>query len=857
MTLNPYRLPRTALPNRYRIRLEPDLDSLTFTGTVAVDLTIQHETDTLVLNSAEIEIDHAVLGRGDHRIEVTAISYDQAMERATLRLAEPAPAGAYTLEMTHRGLINDQLRGLYKSVYRDSEGVEHVIATSQCQSTDARRIFPCWDEPDFKATFQTTMVIPEGLTGFSNTREVSRAPTADGRVELVFAETMKMSSYLLAFIVGPFEATEPVLVRGTPIRVIVPKGNLHLTETALENAVFCFEYLADYYGIPYPGDKLDHIAIPDFAAGAMENVGLITYRDPYLIIDGARATQAELQNSLDVVGHEIAHQWFGDLVTLRWWEGAWLNEAFASFMEYKATDAKKPEWKRWLGFANLEIPWAMGVDQLKTTRPIEFEVNAPSEVDEMFDAITYGKGSAVLRMIEQFIGEEAFRNGVGNYLRKHAYGNTVTADLWESLDQASEWPVGKIMDTWVYQAGFPQIEVTSVPGGVKLSQRRFLAIPDESDTTTWKIPIQIRGVAAGRVFTDKVLLEEDELMVPVEGELAFLVANAGGHGFYRTSYDSGLFRLLLDNLADLDDIERYALVSDTWALVRSSQVPASSFLDLVGLFKEETEPAIWSAVLGGLGALEHHAMAETARPLFEAFVRGLVGPALTRLGWTPAEGESDLTRKLRGDLIGAMGRLGNDPATLSQARTVAASVLAGDAVEPEVAIASLGLYAHHGDADAYSTLWRAYQEASTPLEKNRFLRAMASVATPDCAVSTVDKIVEGEIRTQDGFWVFARLLTSRTGPVAWKRARSRWDGVIAAMPGMTRRRVVEGISALSQPEVAADVKAFFAEHPIPEAAKALAQNLELLDANVLLRARETPVVESYFQAGASGPRLDT
>jgi puromycin-sensitive aminopeptidase len=378
--------------------------------------------------------------------------------------------------------------------------MEHSLATSQCQATDARRIFPCWDEPDFKATYQTTMVVAPGLEAYSNTAELDRVSREDGRVEFRFDRTMKMSTYLLAFIAGPFEATEPRVVRGTPIRIIVPRGNVHLTGIAMENAVFCFEYLSDYYGIPYPGDKLDHIAIPDFAAGAMENVGLITYRDAYLVIDPEKASQSELQNSLDVIGHEIAHQWFGNLVTMAWWEGAWLNEAFASFMELKATAAMRPEWKRWLAFQNLEVPWAMGTDQLASTRPIEFEVTAPEEVDQMFDAITYGKGSAVLHMIDDFIGVENFRKGVGDYLRKHSYANTVTSDLWEGLDGASDEPVSSIMDTWVYQRGFPQVDVKGIKGGIRLGQRRYLVIPDETDTTIWKVPVLIRGSADGTEF---------------------------------------------------------------------------------------------------------------------------------------------------------------------------------------------------------------------------------------------------------------------------------------------------------------------------------------------------------------------
>ncbi len=846
MSDNPYRLPRLVIPSAYELTLEPDLETFTFNGQVSITIGVVEEVESIVLNCADMTIDSARVIGDRTTIEIGERSYDDEFERVTLPLASSLAPGTYRLEIEYSGIINDQLRGLYRSVYKDPDGVEHAIATSQCQATDARRVFPCWDEPDIKAVFQTTMVVAPGLAAFSNTSEQSRTELDDGRVEFRFAPTMKMSTYLLAFIVGPFEATEPVVVRGTPIRIIVPKGNLHLTEVAMENAIFCFEYLSDYYGIPYPGDKLDHIAIPDFAAGAMENVGLITYRETYLVVDKAKASQSELQNSLDVIGHEVAHQWFGNLVTMRWWEGAWLNEAFASFMELKATDAKMPEWKRWLAFANLEIPWAMGTDQLHTTRPIEFEVNSPREVDEMFDAITYGKGSAVLWMIEQFIGTEQFRQGIGNYLRKHEYANTVTTDLWEGLDGASDWPVGEIMDTWVYQRGFPQIDVQETGNGVKLSQRRFLAIPDESDTTIWKVPVQLRGRAGGRGFEHKVLLSEDEVLVDLDGDLEFLVANAGGHGFYRTRYSEKLFARLLAHLDTLDDIERYGLVSDTWALIRSSQLPASDFLDLVGAFGDEQEQAIWSVITGGLAAIEHHALSDDARPAFQKYVRDLVGPAHRRLGWEPAPDDSDLTRKLRGDLIAAMGNIGHDEDTIERARRAVDELLAGQDLDPEVATAALAVYSRHGGAPEYERLWDTYKAATTPLDQLRYLRSVAGVPTKDQVVTTVDRIVNGEIRTQDGFWVLARLLIGKGGPAAWESARTRWPDVLAQMPGMTKRRITEGLSGLSQPEIAADVKAFFAETPLPEAATSLAQNLELLDANVLLRERDTPVVTAYF-----------
>ena len=843
MSDNPYRLSRHAVPTHYDIHLEPDLETLTFTGSVGIDLDIIEATDSIVLNASQVEVKSATLASG---LAVASISHDAETERVTLTLESPIDPGSYRLELEHTGLINDQLRGLYKAVYRDADGNEHTIATSQCQSTDARRIFPNWDEPDFKATFQTTMVIADGLEAYSNAGEIAREHTDDGRVRIQFGKTMKMSSYLLAFIIGPFEATEPVDVLGTPTRIIVPKGNLHLTDVAMENAIFCFEYLSDYYGIPYPGDKLDHIALPDFAAGAMENVGLITYRDAYLVIDKDKASQTELERSVDVIGHEIAHQWFGNLVTMAWWEGAWLNEAFASFMEMKATDAMRPEWKRWLTFANLEVPWAMDTDKLATTRTIEFEVNSPAEVDEMFDAITYGKGCAVLHMIDEFMGTEQFRAGVGSYLRKHQYANTVTSDLWEGLDGASEWRIGEIMNTWVFQKGFPQIDVELAAGGVRLSQRRYFAIPDETDTTIWKVPVQLRGSADGELFEMKVLLEDDEATFAIKGTIDWVVANGGGHGFYRTSYSDELFSELLSQSSELGDIERYALVADTLAFVRSGQVPSSAFLDLVGNFKNEKEAAIWSVIVGGLSVLEHHALDDDARPAFEKFVRDLVGPALEGLGWQPRDEESDLDRKLRGDLIAAMGNLGKDPAAIESARELVGQLLDGASLDPEVATAALTVYARHGGEEEYETLWNTYQAATAPLDQVRYLRSVAGIVQEDLAVSTLEKVLNGDIRTQDGFWVYGRMLLGKAGSAVWAKSAENWDNLVEVMPGMTRHRIADGISALSQPEVAASVKAFLSEHPVEEAAQAISQNLEKLDANVKLRERETAVVTEYF-----------
>ena len=403
--------------------------------------------------------------RADHRrAEIGAdaprpcsFELDEDVERLVVTLPEPVAPGPLTLRLRFRGTLNDKLRGWYRSTFRDDDGREQVIATSQMQATDCRRAFPCWDEPEYKATFAVTMRVSEGLLAISNGPEVSREGEGTGTVTVRFADTMPMSSYLVAFVVGPLEATGPVDVDGVPMRVVHVPGKGHLTGFALDVGAFALRWFQRYYGIPYPSDKVDLVALPDFAAGAMENLGCITFRESVLLVDPASATQTEEQLVADVVAHELAHMWFGDLVTMRWWNGIWLNEAFATFMEVAACDAFRPPWKRWDSFS-LERTAAFETDSLLSTRPVEFEVVSPEDADGMFDVLTYQKGGALLRMLEQYLGEEGFRDGIRHYLAKHSYGNTETSDLWDALEATSAEPVRRIMDSWIWQEGYPLVE---------------------------------------------------------------------------------------------------------------------------------------------------------------------------------------------------------------------------------------------------------------------------------------------------------------------------------------------------------------------------------------------------------------
>jgi puromycin-sensitive aminopeptidase len=845
---NPYRLPRTVLPVRYDLRIEPDLDTFTFSGEEAITVDVHRPTDEVVLNACELEIDRATVDGME-----AEVSYQPESQRATLRLPRRLEAGPNRIEMSFRGILNDQLQGFYRSTFTDVDGNTRLIATTQFEATDARRAFPCFDEPDLKAVFSVTLVVPEDLMAISNTREVERTPVGDGKVAVRFADTIRMSTYLVAFVVGPFEATDPVEVDGVPIRVVTPPGKLGLTGFALGAARFSLRYLTDYYGIPYPGDKLDLVAIPDFAFGAMENLGCVTFREAALLLDPETAGQAERQRVLDVVAHELAHMWFGDLVTMRWWDGIWLNEAFASFMEMKAADAMRPDWKRWLAFAAVDRPWAYRVDALRSTRPVEFVVTSPEEANEMFDALTYGKGSSVLRMLEQFLGEETFRRGIETYLRTHEYDNTVTDDLWDALEDASGLPVGQVMDTWIHERGFPWVSLGVEDGRLVLSQRRFLALGGD-DPTLWSIPLQIRGETDDGPFEIRHLLDSREIRLELPGEPRWVVANAGGHGYYRVGYPEDWRTALTDRLDRLAPIERFCLVDDLWAFAEAGTVPVVGYLQTLGSYRTEEEHAVWQTIAEGLASVWHHLVADEAEAGFSKLVDDLTDPMHRRLGWEPTPGEADLVRRLRGLLLTLRGRFAGLPETVDRLRSLADSWLDDHrSVDPDVAQAAVSTLAAHGGENEYDRLFAAYQREDDPQLKLRLLRALTLVDHPEQAAATLDAITEGRIRNQDSAWVVAALLSlRRSGTEVWRMVVKRWDELKAAMPPMTIRRLPEGLPALSDPDTATQVKEFFADRELPEAAKVLQQNLERLEVNVALRLRERGPVNAYLREFGSG-----
>jgi puromycin-sensitive aminopeptidase len=569
------------------------------------------------------------------------------------------------------------------------------------------------------------------------------------------------------------------------------------------------------------------IAIPDFAWGAMENLGAITYRDSDLLVDPERATQAEIERVAGVVNHELAHMWFGDLVTMKWWDGVWLNEAFATFMEVKASDHFRPEWKAWL-YYGADRSAAMEIDALTTTRPVEFPVASPDESNAMFDVLTYEKGSAVLRMLEQYLGEEVFRAGIGAYLKKHAYGNTVTDDLWEALEAASGEPVGEIMHPWIYQGGLPHLHVAPTDGGYRIAQEqfRYLGVGDGH----WRVPLLYRTQDG----VERLVLDEP---VDVEAD-GPIIANAGGHGFYRIKYDHRLLESFVADMGGLDAAERYALVKDVWASVLAGETPVGDFLSLASTLKQETEPMVWNALLPALNEIRH-VVSSDDRHALDAYIRDLVSVGAEQLGWDPRQGETERVREWRGDMLRAMGVMGSDGDTIAHARGVLDQAQADpEGVDADVTAAALSIVAANGDMSDFDAFTERFLNAETPQEANRYRRALTAIPEPEAAGRAFEMVLDGTVRRQDSTSTLSLLLGHRdTGVATWERIKERWSEVVSAMDPGNLRRMLDFVYFRSEPEVAADIEDWLTANPLPGTDRHVAQQLERLDVRVGLRQR--------------------
>ena len=854
-------LPPNVQPRRYRLRLQPDLVSFTFSGDQAVDIEILEPTSSITLNAMDLVIRGASVNVDGTAISAGTISLDSENETATLEFGQELRTGPARLDMSFTGVLNDKLLGFYRSEYVSQDGQTRYLATTQFEATDARRAFPCWDEPARKASFDVTLVFADGFQAVANTPVVEETSPGPGLKSVRFAETPVMSTYLLAFIVGDLVSIQADAANGTRMGIWTTPGKEDQAQFALDTSVKLLGYFNDYFGIPYPLPKLDHIAIPDFAAGAMENWGAITYRETALLVDPVNSSASTRQRVAEVVAHEMAHMWFGDLVTMEWWDDLWLNESFASWMGTKAVDWLFPDWEMWTQFVNMDTNRALSLDGLKNSHPIEQEVKNPAEVSQLFDAISYSKGASVIRMLEQFLGPETFRQGLNRYLSNNIYANARTQDLWSALEEESGQPVTSIMDSWVKQMGYPVLQVDSERAEehleLSVSQERFVydrllgsATDSRSDPEVWQVPVTVNSGGEASLAT---VMEGRETRLEMPAVGGWFKVNTGQTGFYRVNYSNDDWQRLVPAVSSLElsATDRLGVQNDAYALSKAGLLPISQFLELARAYVNETDASVWSDLASNLRDIEQLIAGERLHPSYQEFARGLFGPAARRAGWQPRPGDGHLDALLRTTVLGQAGSY-EDQEVLQEAAGQFQRYLSDhDSVHPDLRGVVFSLAAQAGDRSTYDRLWELEGQTSLQEEKIRLLLALTRFQDTALLNETLERALSSRVRSQDTITVVGGVAANIRGrEPAWEFVKSNWAEFDRryGSGGFGLMRLVSICSSFNTEEQMADVERFFTDHPTPAAERTIRQALERMRLNIDWLGRNRYDLSAWFRA---------
>jgi len=852
-----HRLATDCVPVRYDLHVEVDPQaSDTYRGEVTIELRLGRARRSIELHAADLSIGEARIEAGDC-VHEGRVRFRPARETAEIAFPRAVAAGPARLRLSFSAKLREDLRGLYRA----GSG-EHRYAFTQLEAADARRFFPCFDEPSFKARFHLAVTTAASNAVVGNSPIAREEAAGDGRRTVHLHPTPPLSTYLVALAVGPLDASPPVRCGKTEIRVWHVPGKGALTAFALEAARETLARLERYFDLPYPYAKLDLVAAPDFEAGAMENAGAVFFRETLLLVDPATVTLNERKRVAEVICHELAHMWYGDLVTMAWWDDLWLNEAFATWMAYQIVDDWKPEWKMWHAFEQGRSA-ALSLDALASTHPIYAEVRSPAEATANFDLITYEKGAAVVRMIERYLGPKAFRSGVRAYIREHREGNAVAADLWRALSKASGENVEPTVRAWIEQPGFPCLALRCTARGGKarleLRQQRFRARPATApQKARWPIPVVARvgGARGGASKVQRHLLVRERQSIPLPGDARFVYGNADESGFFRPLHDAEGLRSLVAALPRLAPIERMGLVSHQWAHVRAALAPIESLLDVADALAGESDPDVLQALRAPLGFLADQ-IAPAAGAAVLARLRGWLvdrfGHQIETLGWEAAPGESDDTRLRRAAVLGILGEIAEwEPVVEEAERRFPRWLSRPESLEPNLADGVATLAARTGDAERFDAILAAMRKAETPQERRRFLLSLAEFRDRELVDRTLSLTLGETIQTQDVVLVLARALANRDArEQTWAFVKRRWPALRRRLPPMLATRLVEATPSLQTQQHRRDVAAFFKAHPLPTAKRALAQALERFDLNAELRRRAAPGLTNWLEA-ASG-----
>jgi len=779
----PGKLPKNVAPDEYAIRITPDVEKKTFSGSETIKLNAREAVKQLVLNSADIKIGRAAIdGRA---VPASAIKLDEKEE--TLTIAAELAAGKHQLDLEFTGIINRRGVGLYYATYQEQgTGTKKTMLGTQFEATDARRMFPCWDEPSFRARFQLTAVVPENFTAVSN-MPIEEQKKTGGAKEVRFAATPPMASYLNVFCAGELDAIQTK--KGDVTHgVVATKGKAEMGRYALESSQQILDYFNDYFGQPYPLPKLDHIAVPGGFGGAMENWGGIVYFESGLLFDPANSSASKKQGTYEVIAHEMAHMWFGDLVTMAWWDNLWLNEGFASWMGTKVTTKFNPDWEVWLGKnlprdpmrrAGLGKEAAMEGDARSTTHPIQHPVKTEAEANSAFDDITYRKGMSFIRMIESFLGEDVFRDGIRRYMAAHKLSNTTTTDLWNALAEASGKPVAEIAAAWTEQPGFPVVKIArDAAGKITLTQERFTVHFDNAPPLEWKIPLTYK--IPGEVAAATVLMTSKSMELPdVSGNRAIKL-NVEGAGNYRVQYDDASWKLLLADLPKLSVPDRVNLLTDAWAMVQAKRAPLSLYLGLVEKLPTKTELAEREQIMLVFEFINRLLASEPKRAEFQKYARSILRPSLDAVGWEPKSGEPVKIALLRASLITTLGNLDDKEIVVGCRERFQKYVAEPKSLAPDLRAAVLEVVGRYADEAAWNKLHELGLKTTSFEEKNNYYNALASATDPKLAARTMEISLGDELPTSRATYLVARVGRESEQPeLAWNFAKAHMKQLLA------------------------------------------------------------------------------
>jgi len=848
----PGKLPKEVVPTDYSIRIIPNIDAFTFTGAETVKLKVRSPVHQLVLNAVELEITEASLD--GQVLPKSALEVDKEKELITLALTSELSLGDHTLALGFSGKINQQGQGLFYMRYQEQgSGAQKIMLGTQFEATDARRFFPCWDEPAFRARFQLTVVVPENWLAVSN-MPVDSEKEIDGGKEVRFSATPPMSSYLNVFIAGELDLIQS-RSGPTQIRVIATKGKAELGRYALEATAQILQYYNDYFGVPYPLPKLDQIALPGGFGGAMENWGGITYYESGLLFDSKSSSAETKQNIYEVLAHEMAHQWFGDLVTMAWWDNLWLNEGFASWMGSKCTAHFNPQWEVWLrrnlprdptrrvGIAKEQ---AMEGDARSTTHPIHQRIATEAEANSAFDDITYKKGQSFLRMLESFLGEDVFRDGIRRYIAARKYSNSTTADLWNALSEASKKPVAEIAAGWTEQPGFPVVKVKrEARGKVRLTQGRFTVNFKNAPLLEWKIPLTYSVI--GEAPASLLMSSKTDVLENIPANRA-LKLNVRGAGNYRVEYDEPSWILLLQALPQLGAEDRVNLLSDAWALVQADRAPVSLYFGLVEKLPASTDIAEREQIVNVLDFINGLLVGNPEREKFQRYARSLLRPTFETLSWDPKQGEPPTTGNLRASLIEALGDL-NDPEIVAGCRERFEKYLANPAsLAPDLRPAIFAIVGRYADEKTWTKLHELGVRTTSIEEKQNYYNALAGATDPKLVKKTLSIALTDELPTSRATFLVPRVARDGDHPdIAWEFATANMKALLAKTDAAGSNRYAPALFTFFSDDSRADELKTYAKNDLPlESAREVAKAIDEIQFRAEFKRRLTTQLNAWI-----------